>query len=477
MIEKIQLPKGFFLGAAASAWQTEGWMGKKEGQDSQMDSWYKNEPHIWYDGYGPAVATNFIERYKEDIAYMKEIGIQSYRTSINWARFLTDYENAVVDEEYAAYFSDMLDTCIESGVEPMVCLEHYELPTYLLDKYNGWSSRHVVDLFVKYALKAFERFGDRVKYWFAFNEPIVIQTRSYLDAVRWPHHQDSAMWMQWNYYKALATAAVMDAYKKSGYKRPECKFGSIINVETVYPRSDSKGDCDAADMYDLFYNRVFLDPALKGEYQEGFFELLKKHGIEIEHTAEELALIKENTLDWVGINLYHPNRVKERTCAVKEGAPFHPDFYYEDFDMPGKKMNPFRGWEIWPKIIYDFGMRMKNEYGNTEWFVAESGMGVQDEQKFRDESGIIQDDYRIDFIKQHLYWAVQAAKDGSNILGYMLWAFTDNVSPMNAFKNRYGLVEIDLEHNRDRHLKKSAYFYQKTIANRYFMYENKKEFK
>ena len=209
MIEKIQLPKSFFLGAAASAWQTEGWMGKKEGQDSQMDSWYKNEPHIWYDGYGPAVATNFIERYKEDIAYMKEIGIQIYRTSINWARFLTDYENAVVDEEYAAYFSDMLDTCIENGVEPMVCLEHYELPTYLLDKYNGWSSRHVVDLFVKYALKAFERFGDRVKYWFAFNEPIVIQTRSYLDAVRWPHHQDSAMWMQWNYYKALATAAVI----------------------------------------------------------------------------------------------------------------------------------------------------------------------------------------------------------------------------------------------------------------------------
>ena len=80
----------------------------------------------------------------------------------------------------------------------------------------------MVDLFVKYALKAFERFGDRVKYWFAFNEPIVIQTRSYLDAVRWPHHQDSAMWMQWNYYKALATAAVMDAYKNSGYKRPEC---------------------------------------------------------------------------------------------------------------------------------------------------------------------------------------------------------------------------------------------------------------
>ena len=162
---------------------------------------------------------------------------------------------------------------------------------------------------------------------------------------------------------------------------------------------------------------------------------------------------------------------------MKEGAPFHPDFYYEEFNMPGKRMNPFRGWEIWPKIIYDFGMRMKNEYGNKEWFVAESGMGVQNEQQYKDESGMIKDDYRIDFIKQHLYWAVQAAREGSGILGYMLWAFTDNVSPMNAFKNRYGLVEIDLDHNRDRRLKKSAYFYQQTIKDRFFMYDTDEEYR
>lgn len=375
MLEKINLPEKFFLGAAASAWQTEGWKGKKDSQDCYMDSWYKEDRNAWYEGYGPAVATDFIGRYKEDISYMKKIGLNCYRTSINWARFLTDYENAVVDEEYAAYFSDMIDTCIAEGIEPMICLEHYEVPEYLMKKYGGWNSRHVVDLYVKYVKEAFKRFGDRVRYWFAFNEPIVIQTRAYLDAVRWPFHQDSKEWMQWNYNKALATAAAMDAYKKSGFKRDDCKFGSIINVETVYPRSDSRGDKEAAKMYDLFYNKVFLDPALKGKYEDGFFELLRKHGIEPEYQEEDLALIRENTMDWVGINLYHPNRVKERRTAVKEGASFHPDFYYDEFDMPGKKMNPFRGWEIYPKIIYDFGMRMKNEYDNKEWFVAESGMG------------------------------------------------------------------------------------------------------
>lgn len=477
MTEKIYLPDHFFLGAAASAWQTEGWKGKKEGQDSFMDAWYKAHRDVWHEGYGPAVATDFIERYEEDFSYMEEIGLNCYRTSLNWSRFLADYEEATVDEEYAAYYSRMIDSCIAHGVEPMICLEHYEIPQSLMERYGGWNSRHVVDLFVKYAVKAFERFGDRVKYWFAFNEPIVIQTRVYLDGLRWPFHQDSKAWMQWNYHKALATAAVMEAYKEGGFKRPDCKFGTIINVESVYARTDSPDDRNAADKYDLFYNRIFLDPAIKGAYEEGFFDLLESHGILMDYRDEDLKLMKENPVDWVGINLYHPNRVRGRINAVREGAPFHPCYYYEEFDMPGKKMNPFRGWEIYPRIIYDFAIRMRDEYGNKEWFVAENGMGVQNEGQYRDPSGMIQDDYRIDFFQQHLYWAIKGVQEGSNLKGYMNWAFTDNVSPMNAFKNRYGLVEIDLEHNRNRRLKKSAYFFKETIANRSFSYENDTEYR
>ena len=324
MTELVTLPGGFFLGAAASAWQTEGWKGKKDGQDSYIDAWYKEHRDAWHEGYGPAVATDFISRYPEDFSYMKEIGLHCYRTSLNWSRFLTDYEQAVVDEEYAAYYSQMIDECIKNGVEPMICLEHYEVPQVLMERYGGWNSRHVVDLFVKYASRAFERFGDRVRYWFAFNEPVVVQTRVYLDGLRWPFHQDSKVWMRWNYHKALATAAVMDAYKKSGFKRPDCKFGTIINVEMVYPRTDSPEDMEAADKYDLFYNRIFLDPAIKGAYNEGFFDLLDRHKILMERTKKDLDIIKANTVDWTGINLYHPNRVRGRMTAIREGAPFHP---------------------------------------------------------------------------------------------------------------------------------------------------------
>ena len=129
-------------------------------------------------------------------------------------------------------------------------------------------------MFVEYAKKAFERYGHKVKYWFAFNEPVVVQTRIHLDALRYPFYQDSQAWMQWNYNKALATNMVMKAYKEGGYQG---KFGTIINVETVYPRGNSPRDLEAANMYDLFYNRIFLDPAIKGHYEEGFFDLLKKH--------------------------------------------------------------------------------------------------------------------------------------------------------------------------------------------------------
>ena len=213
MLRHVTLPQGFFLGAASSAWQTEGWNGKKDTQDSYMDLWYKNHKSAWHNGYGPAVATNFHDRYQEDVDLMKQIGLQCYRTSLNWARFLTDYENVVVDEEYAAYFEKMIDACRAAGVEPMICLEHYELPGELFTKYGGWGSKHVVDLFVRYAEAAFQRFGSKVRYWFAFNEPVVVQTRVYLDSERWPFEQNSQKWMDWNYNKALATNRVMKLFK------------------------------------------------------------------------------------------------------------------------------------------------------------------------------------------------------------------------------------------------------------------------
>lgn len=453
----INIPEDFIIGAAASAWQTEGWSGKKAGQDSYLDAWYKNDRHVWHNGYGPAVATDFINRYREDVALMKAAGLTHYRTSINWSRFLTDYETAAVDEEYAAWYDNLIDEMRAQGIEPMLCLEHYELPAALLEQYGGWGSKKVVELYVRYAERVFERYAGKVTRWFTFNEPIVVQTRVYLDALRWPYEQNTHKWMQWNHHKNLATAKVVRLFREKGYAGT---VGTILNPEVTYPRSSAAHDVRAAEIYDLFFNRVFLDPAIKGEYPAGLLALLEKHGVEWDYTADELRIIAENCVDEVGINLYYPHRVKAPSRAWHPDTPFHPAFYFEHFELPGRRMNPSRGWEIQPQIVYDMAMRMKNEYGNFPWFIAENGMGIEGEERFKNSDGQIQDDYRIRFIGEHLYQALRAREDGANCLGYMLWAFTDNVSPMNAFKNRYGLIEIDLENNRARRMKKSAHWFR-----------------
>ncbi|KGB02907.1 glycosyl hydrolase 1 family protein [Enterobacteriaceae bacterium ATCC 29904] len=456
-IKRISIPQDFILGAAASAWQTEGWSGKREGQDSWIDLWYKNDRHVWHNGYGPAVATDFINRFREDVALMKQAGLTHYRTSINWSRFLIDYENAVVDETYAAWYDELFAEMHRQGIEPMICLEHYELPGTLLETYGGWGSKHVVELFTRYAEQVFARYHKVVKRWFTFNEPIVVQTRVYLDALRWPYEQNTGTWMQWNHHKVLATAKVVKLFREKGYSG---SVGCILNPEVTYPRSRAAHDVRAAEIYDLFYNRVFLDPLVHGRYPQALFSLLEQHDVQWEYNEQELALIADNTVDELGINLYYPHRVKAPSRAWHPETPFHPAYYYEPFELPGRRMNKSRGWEIYPRIIYDMAMRIKNDYRNIPWFVAESGMGVENESQFRNRDGVIEDDYRITFISEHLYYTLLAREEGANCHGYMLWAFTDNVSPMNAFKNRYGLIEIDLDNQRARRPKKSASWFR-----------------
>ncbi|MFA1644136.1 MAG: glycoside hydrolase family 1 protein [Enterobacteriaceae bacterium] len=456
-IKRISIPQDFILGAAASAWQTEGWSGKREGQDSWIDLWYKNDRHVWHNGYGPAVATDFINRFREDVALMKQAGLTHYRTSINWSRFLIDYENAVVDETYAAWYDELFAEMHRQGIEPMICLEHYELPGTLLETYGGWGSKHVVELFTRYAEQVFARYHKVVKRWFTFNEPIVVQTRVYLDALRWPYEQNTGTWMQWNHHKVLATAKVVKLFREKGYSG---SVGCILNPEVTYPRSRAAHDVRAAEIYDLFYNRVFLDPLVHGRYPQALFSLLAQHDVQWEYNEQDLALIADNTVDELGINLYYPHRVKAPSRAWHPETPFHPAYYYEPFELPGRRMNKSRGWEIYPRIIYDMAMRIKNDYRNIPWFVAESGMGVENESQFRNRDGVIEDDYRITFISEHLYYTLLAREEGANCHGYMLWAFTDNVSPMNAFKNRYGLIEIDLDNQRARRPKKSASWFR-----------------
>lgn len=469
---KYRLPDNFKMGASAAAWQTEGWADKRPGQDSLIDIAYKQFPDRWHEGYGPAVATDFYHRYAEDCALMKELGMTTYRTSIDWSRFILNYETGEVNPEAATYYSNVVDELIRNGIEPMICLEHWELPYSLFEKYGGWRSRTVVDCYVRYAEAVFGLLGARVKYWFTFNEPIVFPWLGIMDGVWYPYTCDTREAMQWNYHKVLANALAVKLYHGGDYGyREGGRIGIILNAAPVYPRSQSADDRQAAAMCDLFYNRLYTDPCIKGEFPAEYFSLLEQHDCRLVYDEADLAVIRDNTIDVMGLNYYTPHRVKARSSAWNRAVAFHPQYYFENHELQGKKMNPHRGWEIYAKGLYDFAMLLKEEYNNLPWLVTENGMGVAEEWKYKNPDGVIQDDYRIDFVADHLRWLLKAVEEGSNCLGYLMWNFTDNVSPYNAFKNRYGYVEIDLDNQRQRRLKKSAYWFRQVVQQGYFEYD------
>ena len=135
--------------------------------------------------------------------------------------------------------------------------------------------------------------------------------------------------------------------------------------------------------------------------------------------------------------------------------------------MPGCRMNPYRGWEIYPKAIYDIAIHVRDHLSNIPWYISENGMGVEGEERFRNADGFIEDDYRIDFIKEHLQWLHKAMQEGSNCFGYHLWTPIDCWSWSNAYKNRYGFIALDLK-TQEKTIKKSGDWIRDVIANHGF---------
>lgn len=461
-------PGSFFLGATSAGWQMEGEADKLPHQKHFPHLMWENDKAQWFGTVGPDVGCDLYHRYREDIPLFAKAGVKQYRFNIDWSRFIEDYEAVTVNEKAAAYYSDVVDCLIANGIEPIICLEHWELPAYYYEKYDGYASRLVVDKYVRYAAEAFRRYGDRVKTWFTFNEPVVIPQLCFQDGSWWPHEHNPRRAYQWMHGKVLATARVVKLFREMHMKG---EIGVILNASHVIPRDEGNpADMQAAQVAKAFYWGHFLDPAVKGHYPQLYLDVLEKEGLMFDLAEEDKALLRENTVDILGVNYYQPMRVKAKETPWDEGQPFHPGKYFDNYDMPGKRMNPFRGWEIYPKCLYDIGMVLKNEYGNVKWVVSESGMGVQNEGQYRDETGTIQDDYRIDFIAEHLAWLSLAVKEGCNCHGYWLFASIDNCSPYNAFKNRYGLVEVDIDHGLARRLKKSAAFYRQVSDTRTLEY-------
>lgn len=452
-----QFPAGFFWGAATSGPQSEGAASKPH--KNMFDYWYEKEPEAFFDRVGPEVTSDFYHTYREDLALLKETGMNSLRTSIQWTRLIKDLETGETDADGVRFYNEVIDEMIRNGITPMMNLHHFDLPVELYEKYGGWTSRHVVDLFVKFAKQCFMLFGDRVKYWITFNEPVVIVEGGYLSKFHYPKIVDGKQAVQVLYHLNLASAKAIAAYRET---KQDGKIGIVLNLTPAYPRSESQGDKAAAEFCNNFYDNSFLYPAIRGEFPQELVSVLERDGVLWKGEPEDAAIIRKNTVDYLGVNYYQPKRVKERENPLSETDGWLPNRYFEDYEMPGRRMNPYRGWEIYPQAIYDIAIRVRDEFGNIPWYVSENGMGVEGEERFLDENGQICDDYRIEFLKEHLSYLHKGMEEGSNCFGYHMWTGIDCWSWTNAYKNRYGFVSLDLKTGKKR-MKKSGKWFKEVV--------------
>ncbi|CAG9297655.1 glycoside hydrolase family 1 protein [Celerinatantimonas diazotrophica] len=446
-----KFPNDFWWGSASSAAQSEGASLADGKAPTIWDHWFEQQPGRFFDEVGPAQTSTFYENYKSDIQLMKQLGHNSFRTSISWARLIPDGVGAV-NPKAVTFYSSMIRELKDAGIEPFICLFHFDMPLVMQEK-GGWENREVVDAYVEYAKTCFELFGQDVRYWFTFNEPIVPVEQGYLYDAHYPNVVDFKRAVQVAYNTMIAHAKAVSAYHDSAQNG---QIGIVLNLTPSYPRSSHPSDEKAARIADLLFNRSFLDPAVLGQYPHELAQLMADYSVAPQTQPEDKELLRSGKVDMLGVNYYQPRRVKARLNAVNPDGPMLPEWFFEPYEMPGRKMNRYRGWEIYAKGVYDILLNLKNNYGNIPCYISENGMGVEDEERFLVD-GQVQDDYRIEFIRDHLIWINKAMSQGANCRGYHLWTFIDCWSWANAYKNRYGFVALDLK-TQQRTIKKSGHW-------------------
>lgn len=454
-------PENFLWGAATSAPQSEGASRIDGKSDSTWDKWFEMAPERFNDNQGPQITSDMYHQYKEDVQRMKAIGMNSFRTSISWTRLLPDGQH--LNPKAVAFYRDYFQELKANGIEPIIYLFHFDMPWWLMEK-GGWESRESVDTFAYYAKTAFQAFGDLVQNWTTFNEPMVHIECSYLQGYHYPAIHDFKKAVQAGYHTLMAHIKAVSEFRKLQIEN--AKIGILLNISPAYAKSDAPEDLRAKEIADHLNIFSFLDTTVLGQVPDFLIEILAANQLLPKTVAGDKALIANNPVDFVGMNYYQPFRVQAKLDGKQPAED--PSDLYASYVWPNRRMNEYRGWEIYPEALYDVAMLMKTKYHNIPWFVSENGMGVADEARFADKTGMIQDDYRIAFMQEHLVQLQRGIEAGSHCFGYHAWTFADCWSWLNGYRNRYGFYSVDLADHQKRTVKKSGLWFKTLTENNGF---------
>lgn len=404
-------------------------------------------------------AIDFYHRYPQDIKMFAEMGFKVFRTSIAWSRIFPKGDEEQPNEAGLEFYDRVFEECRKYGIEPLVTLSHYETPLYLAETYNGWTDRRMIGFYERYVRTVFKRYRGKVKYWLTFNEinsllhaPFMsggianMQGLTEQDLYQAAHHELVA--------SALAT--------KIGHEMmPDAMIGCMILSMPTYPLTPSPDDVIAA-MDAEHRNYFYGDVHVRGKYPGYMKRYFREHGIQIQFAPEDEEILK-NTVDFVSFSYYmsvcatsDPEKQKKGLGNLLGGVP-NPTLKASDW-----------GWQIDPKGLR-YVLNMFYDRYQKPLFIVENGLGAVD-VLVEDENGnkTVEDDYRIQYLKDHLIQVGEAIQDGVEIMGYTSWGCIDVVSASTSeLKKRYGYIYVDRNDDgtgtMERYKKKSFYWYQKVI--------------
>ena len=472
---KHGFPDDFLWGGAIAANQAEGaWQeggkglsvpdvdwhnphlvrGGKRDADSEMTSTRLNEllaiREDWQ--FPKRSGIDFYHTYKDDLALMKQLGLKAFRTSINWARIYPNGDDEQPNEEGLQFYDDLIDTIVANGMEPIITLFHYELPLKLVTEYGGWRDKRLIEFYARFARTCFERYQGKVKYWILINQINLIYVESFNSLGILCDQVDN---LEEAKYQAIHNQFVACSLATKLVREidPEFKLGMMISDHNCYPETASPEDVFSTLQKNQMSQFFYGDVRIRGQYPGYALRYFEDHQLNIVMTQEELDLIHNYTADYMAFSYYY----SRMNSAVHNTA-----------DLNDISRNPLLPASIWGWCVDPLGLRNSlNVYYDRyqlPLMIAENGLGALDELK----AGTVADDYRIDYLREHLKAIKEAIRDGVEVFAYCAWGPIDIVScTTNEMSKRYGFVYVDLNDDgtgsRKRFKKKSFDWYKRVI--------------
>ena len=409
------------------------------------------DENIYYPSH---VATDFYHHWKEDIALFAEMGFKCFRMSINWSRIYPMGDEQTPNEEGLKFYEDVFKELHKYGIEPVVTMNHFDIPLHLAEKYDGWADRKMIDFFLKFSETIFTRYKGLVKYWMTFNEINFCKDFSNIgitEAQSNPQKQAQAI-----HHVLVASAKAVQLGHKID---PENKIGMMIAYILTYAYSCNPADVQAEIDFARGFKMFWVDVQCRGYYPSYKVKEYERNGITIHKEPGDDEDLKNGTVDYIGFSYYNSLVVQANPEGEKTGG-----------NQMGGVKNPYLNESEWGWPIDPMGLRIAL---NQLWdryqkplMVVENGLGAKDTVE---ADGSINDDYRIDYLAKHIAEMKKAIDiDGVELWGYTPWGCIDLVSAgTGEMRKRYGFIYVDMDDEGKgtlaRSRKKSFYWYKKVI--------------